>query len=344
MASDGKVAVQPGGIIVYALAYANLGGSSATNVKITETVPANTRFVLAQSLLGWSCADASPAGSTCTFNVGTLAAGARGSALFAVLQNGTTSPVNITHTVRIGSANVDANPANNTSAITTPLILSSGSAVTPLLECVMDRGANANPRYTAVFGYDNPNTFAKSMAVGSTNKFAPNPQDRGQTTVFLPGRQHNAFFVDFSSGTLTWTLSAKTVAASFSSTRCASTAQVVSGVAFFDNNGNGLRDSAFTDLGLPFIIVNLMDASGAVIDTRITALDGSYSFVADNPLGRFVQVIRPPLTKLKFTAKNANGGGNDTNDSVIDPVTWQSADLGTLPNSLRGRVNVGLKP
>ena len=46
--SDGGIAVDPGGsanerLVFYTLAYANLGTSTATNVKITETVPLNTK-------------------------------------------------------------------------------------------------------------------------------------------------------------------------------------------------------------------------------------------------------------------------------------------------------------
>lgn len=344
--SDGKQALLPGGVLIYAIAYANTSAITATNVRITETVPANTRFVLAQSVLGWSCANNSPAGSACVFNVGTLAPGARGSAVFAVLHNGATSPVVITDTVKIGSANGDVNLVNNTSSVGTPLILSGGTAITPLLECVIDRGASANPRYAAVFGYDNPNAFAKAQAIGSSNKFTPNPQDRGQPIAFLLGRQRNAFFVDFNSGSLTWTLGSKTASATTTSPKCATTTKIVSGVAFLDANGDGLRGSILQEPGLPLIVLNLVDASGAVIDTRVTALDGSYSFVVDNPAGKFVQVILPALLGLRFTTRDANAAtkpGNDANDSAIDPATWRTLDLSVLPNPLQGTVNAGLR-
>ncbi len=215
------------------------------------------------------------------------------------------------------------------------------------MQCVIDRGTNANPRYAGVFGYNNPNAFAKTLAIGSTNRFAPNPQDRGQATLFLPGQQRNVFYVNFNSGTLVWTLNGLTATAATNSPLCASTTKIVSGIAFLDSNGNGLRGTIVQEPGLPLIVVNLLDANGAILDTRLTALDGSYSFVVDNPAGRFVQAFQPALTRLKFTARDANASitpGNDVNDSSIDPATWRTLNLGLLPNPLQGTVNIGLKP
>lgn len=253
-----------GGGLLYGIAYANTGAVTATNVKITETVPTNTRFVLARSALGWSCANNSPAGSACTLSLGTLAAGARGSAVFAGGAETTYRvAVIITNTVQHPPRST-ANPTGSIASVGTPLVLTGGSDITPLLECVIDRGSAANPRYAAVSGYNNPNAFAKVIAVGSSNAFAPTPIDRSQTTLFMPGRQRNAFAVDFNTGALTWTLNGKTTVASTSATRCANTLKIISGVAWLDSNGNGLRGSTLLEPGLPLIFVNLLDQSGAV--------------------------------------------------------------------------------
>ena len=53
----------------------DLANRDADGVVITDTVPANTTFVLASSSVGWSCVDGSPAGAECTYSVGSLAAG-----------------------------------------------------------------------------------------------------------------------------------------------------------------------------------------------------------------------------------------------------------------------------
>jgi uncharacterized repeat protein (TIGR01451 family) len=53
-------------------------------VVITETVPRRTRFVAASSTAGWQCAPSVEAGSTCTFDVGAVAAGADVAVTFSV--------------------------------------------------------------------------------------------------------------------------------------------------------------------------------------------------------------------------------------------------------------------
>jgi len=97
--------------------------------------------------------------------------------------------------------------------------------VSPVLECVVDRGASwSNPatRYLARFGYNNRNSFQVAILVGSTNRFSPNPQNRGQPGVFLGGRQRFVFEVPFNGSNLVWTLSGRTATASSNpAQRCA---------------------------------------------------------------------------------------------------------------------------
>ena len=73
--------------------------------------------------------------------------------------------------------------------------------------------------YTATFGFDNPNDKAVTIAIGPNNKFTPGDQDRGQGTVFGPGREDEQVTVeDIPNGTnLVWTLDghAATASASF---------------------------------------------------------------------------------------------------------------------------------
>lgn len=340
--SDGGIAIDPAAssgsrIVLYTLAYANLGTSTATNVKITETVPLNTNFVAANSWIGWSCADNSPAQSICVFNIGSLGAGARGSIVFAVRQNGSTSPVSIVNAARIGGAQAEANVANNTATVTTPLIKTGGSNVTPVLECVIDKGASANPRYAAVFGYNNPNSFAKAIAIGTNNMFSTTPTDRGQDTVFLPGRQRNTFAVPFNSGSMTWKLNGSNVSASSSSPRCASGYAIVSGTVWLDLNGNSLRDAS--EVGVPLGVVRVVDGNGVVQRTRYTNLFGNYTLIADNSAAQFVQVFAPPT--LRFVTKFVTGGSNSSTNSAINSSSWQTDALNSLDASKP--INAGVR-
>jgi len=61
-------------------------------VTLTETVPENTTFVATGSTAGWSCPDASAAGTRCTMDIGALRAGASGSAMFRAKVNQPLAP------------------------------------------------------------------------------------------------------------------------------------------------------------------------------------------------------------------------------------------------------------
>jgi hypothetical protein len=76
--------------------------------------------------------------------------------------------------------------------------------VAPLLDCVI---RNSDGTYTAWFGYNNPNHGILMFVVGPDNNFSPDPKDRGQTTVFQPGRRKKTFSVSIKPlEQLVWTL------------------------------------------------------------------------------------------------------------------------------------------
>ena len=116
--SDGGVTVLPGQQIAYTVYYTNTGSRAATNVVLTETLPANTGYIGS----GWSWLG----GSTYVQTVGTVAAGASGTRSF-VVQVAPSLPAHTTfilNTVSIGndgSNGGDANPQNNTGWDMTPI-------------------------------------------------------------------------------------------------------------------------------------------------------------------------------------------------------------------------------
>jgi uncharacterized repeat protein (TIGR01451 family)/fimbrial isopeptide formation D2 family protein len=126
--SDGGVTAAPGGSIAYSLLYANTGSLAASGVTLTETVPANTAFDAVASSPGWSCLPGPGAGSTCTLELGTLAAGASGNASFVVVVDSPfpTGVNEVTNTASIaddGKNGPEIDKANNTGAETTPVLL-----------------------------------------------------------------------------------------------------------------------------------------------------------------------------------------------------------------------------
>jgi hypothetical protein len=59
----------------------------------------------------------------------------------------------------------------------------------------------------AIWGYNNLAQATVPIPVGSNNSFNPAPQDRGQPTSYLAGRQFSVFTVDYPVNTnLVWTL------------------------------------------------------------------------------------------------------------------------------------------
>jgi hypothetical protein len=109
--------------------------------------------------------------------------------------------------------------------------------VEPVLECVIPR---LNNTYTAYFGYRNNTNETVTIPVGPNNRFRPAPADRGQPTVFQPGRSplwpESAFAVRFDGNELTWRLGDAEVSASSSSPRC--TGRVFFEKEWQDENGN----------------------------------------------------------------------------------------------------------
>ena len=136
--------------------------------------------------------------------------------------NSTSGLISWTPTVLPGSYPVTVEAANGVGTPATQSFSVQVAAaatvqpVSPVLECVVDRGAGWAPatRYVARFGYNNRNIFQVAIPVGTNNRFTPAPQDRGQPGVFLPGRQRFVFEIQFNGSNLVWTLSGRTATAS----------------------------------------------------------------------------------------------------------------------------------
>jgi hypothetical protein len=97
--------------------------------------------------------------------------------------------------------------------------------VTPLLDCVRFNGDQANPIYTAYFGYNNTGPVRFTFAVGDDNAVAPGSIDAGQPTAFNVGNYPRVFPVQFDGifvKEVSWELNGVTVTASATSPACTS--------------------------------------------------------------------------------------------------------------------------
>ena len=123
---DGGATPLPGSTITYSLSYANAGPQGATGVEITDTVPANTTFNAVASTAGWSCSDGDPAGTACSFPIGSIGGeSAVASVDFAVTVDGSVpADTVVSNTATIaddGSNGPDENPGDNTDTEETPV-------------------------------------------------------------------------------------------------------------------------------------------------------------------------------------------------------------------------------
>lgn len=123
--SDGVSAVAPGSTTVYTLGVSNVGDQAAAMVRVLETVPADTTFNAGLSTAGWTCADASPAGTPCELALGTVGVSAvPATASFAVNVVPTPAGNEIVNTATVvddGANGADQNPADNTATDTDTL-------------------------------------------------------------------------------------------------------------------------------------------------------------------------------------------------------------------------------
>ncbi|MDR3610392.1 MAG: hypothetical protein P4L27_07520, partial [Ignavibacteriaceae bacterium] len=89
--------------------------------------------------------------------------------------------------------------------------------VHPILECVHN---NDNGTYTAHFGYQNDLDKTVLVPVGGQNSFSPGQTDRGQTTLFYPGRHTDVFTLEFDGSNISWILDMQVKSANSNSTTC----------------------------------------------------------------------------------------------------------------------------
>lgn len=148
---DGGISTTAGGTVAWTLTYRNTGDQAASGVVLRETVPLHATFDAAASAAGWSCADGSPAGTPCSINVGTVAAGAPdASVAFAVrvvdfVPAGVTQLANTVDIVSDGSSGEGTDPHDDATD-TTPI-----DATPDLTLSKTDGGIGSVPGGTIVY-------------------------------------------------------------------------------------------------------------------------------------------------------------------------------------------------
>jgi uncharacterized repeat protein (TIGR01451 family) len=118
--------VRPGEDITYRIELTNAGPEPATNVVVTDPIPANTRFKeLGATPAGWTAAAPTPGSTTgnVTFSKASVAPGDTVSFQIVVTASRSAGAgAAIVNTASVTSATSDPNTADNTATITTPFI------------------------------------------------------------------------------------------------------------------------------------------------------------------------------------------------------------------------------
>ena len=143
--TDSPDPIAAGGILTYTLNVSNAGPSAATDVVVTDVLPAGVTYLSDSD----SCVQA-PAG-TLTCSLGTLASGASTSFTISVRVPAsfpTGSTASIINTATVSADQADSNPGNNTATATTQVLESADLRL--LKECKPDQ-PNAQPAGTSTF-------------------------------------------------------------------------------------------------------------------------------------------------------------------------------------------------
>jgi SdrD B-like domain len=106
-----------------------------------------------------------------------------------------------------------------------------------------------------------------------------------------------------------------------------------------DTDLDGIFDP--TEQGVPGVTVTLYDASGAVIAITITSPTGSYEFGNLVP-GIYVVGISDLPPDTTFTSPNQ--GGDDGNDSDVDPSTGLTSPITLVPGQNNLSIWAGIMP
>ncbi|MCO6043879.1 SpaA isopeptide-forming pilin-related protein [Aeoliella sp. ICT_H6.2] len=110
---DGDADVAPGDTIVYTVTVINNGPSAATNVVLTDTLPANLAFDTGSSTMPDSVVGDSSTGTTLNYNLGTLASGESTQVTISATVSNTFIGT-LTNSASVTADETETTPANNT--------------------------------------------------------------------------------------------------------------------------------------------------------------------------------------------------------------------------------------
>jgi uncharacterized repeat protein (TIGR01451 family) len=305
--TDSPDPVAAGATLTYTLSYGNSGNANATNVVLTDTIPASTTFVSATG-------GGTLSGATATWNLGTVAAGGSGSVQMTVrVQTPLTNGIGLTS----GAASIDC---AETASVPGPSIATTVTS-SPML---------------SVLASDGPDPVGAGMNLTYTLTYANGGNAVATGTILSAAVPVNTTFVSASAGgvssagTVTWSLGtlSTNVFGNVTFTVHVTTplpngTTITLGTYALDcNQTTSVNGPAITTTvsSAPVLSLLVSDAPDPVLASNPLTYTLAYSNNGNAPAGGVVVTAAIPANTTFMSAT----GGASLSGSL---VTW---DLGTL--------------
>jgi len=329
----------PGQDITFSLNYANNGNKTSTGIIITETVPANTTFVSTGSTAGWSCPNASPAGSTCNFTLTSLAPSQTGSLTFVVKINLSLSSgiLQITNNASISDDGLNGPDANLLDNTTTANVSLNNPTNTTVSGHIFFDSNNNGVQDVGDFNLANISIQITDLI---SSYSVVTDSNGNYTQVVNPGSI--ATIVNFADpdipvGSVLTTLGTGGV---YQQNLTAITNQnnptnnvgfyvpqptLITGHIFFDTNNNSIQNLG--EVNLSRIPVLVTDGSGS--KTVYTDANGNYSTtVLPGSVSVNIDETSSNIPAGSTISTNASGGTDTQTVTVLNATTYVTANVG----------------
>ncbi|HYV20457.1 MAG TPA: fibronectin type III domain-containing protein [Verrucomicrobiae bacterium] len=315
--TDSPDPVAAGSTLTYTLSYGNSGNANATNVVLTDTIPASTTFVSATG-------GGTLSGSTVTWSLGTVAAGGSGSVQMTVRVQ---SPLTNGTTLNSGTASIDCAETTPVPGPSITTAVTSSPSLTVLASDGPDPvGAGMNLTYTLTYA-NGGNAVATAVILGAT---VPS------NTTFVSasnGGVYSAGAVNWSLGTLSTNIFGSVTFTVHVTTPLPNGTTITLGTYSLDSNQTAaVNGPAITTTvsSAPVLTLQVTDAPDPVLASNPLTYTLAYSNSGNAPADGVVVTASIPANT---TFMSSTGGASLSGSQV----TW---DLGTLNAGAGGSVQL----